>query len=293
MTRRSSSRGCDAGAVPPTSTSPVLAGHAVHLLESPGEGPLVLFTGGAGIVADYWTAVTELLPGVHWAALDRPGLGGTPWPGTLPTLAESVTLLAEVVRTLGAPAVLVAQSMAGYHVEALARRHPELVAGLVLVDSSVSFYTSPPRELPVALPRTVHRLARRRALRALGGLLHQVGASTLVRDPAQVLRTPALRHPYTDADALAAVVAEYCSWSGQGWDLLGVRSAHPFPDVPVVVLSASSTGGRDWLAKQHRLARMLHARQVVTDEGKHLLMIDQPEMVAEAVESVRRQVARG
>lgn len=266
------------------------AGHEVHLVESSGAGPLVLLLGGAGLVADYWDDVAMLLPDLHRVALDRPGLGGTPWPGTLPTLAGSVELIASVVRSLGAPAILVAQSMAGYHAEALARQHPDLVAAVVLVDSSASFYSSPPREVPIGIARAVHRLARRGALRTVGGALHRLGAASLARESGWVLGRTRYRRRYTDADTLAAMIAEFSSWGGQGWDLLGVRSAHPYPPVPTMVLSASSTGGRDWLVRQHRLAQLLGARQLVTDEGKHMLMVDQPEVVARAVRSVRSQL---
>lgn len=275
--------------MPPSSRTERHAGHDVHLVESAGAGPLVLLLGGAGLVADYWDDVTMLLPDLHWATLDRPGLGGTPWPGTMPTLAGSVELTASVVRSL-APAVVVAQSMAGYHGEALARQHPELVAGLVLVDSSASFYSSPPREVPLGIAKAVHRMARRGAVRTVGGALHRLGAASLAKESGWVLGRSRYRRRYTDADALAAMVAEFSSWGGQGWDLLGVRSAHPYPQIPTMVLSASSTGGRDWLVKQHRLARMLGGRQLVTDEGKHMLMVDQPEVVARAVRSVRSQL---
>ncbi len=274
----------------PTSTFPTHAGHTVHLRESAGEGPLVLLCGGAGVVVDYWDAVTALMPDLHWAALDRPGLGGTPWPRELPTLDGSVQLLREVVTSLGAPAIVVAQSMAGYHAEALARRHPDLVAGLVLVDTTVSFPTQPPREIGVPLAKAVHRLARVRPLRALGGQIHQLGAAVLTKDSSLVLRRRRYRRRYADADTLAAVIGEYSAWGSQGWDLLSVRSSHPYPDIPTVVLTSATTGGRDWLAKQNRLARMLGARQVVSDEAGHMLMVDQPELLVDAVRSIRRQL---
>lgn len=278
--------------MPATSRVATHAGHQVHLTESAGASPLVLFCGGAGVVSDYWDDVTMLLPDVHWATLDRPGLRGTPWPGELPTLTGTVELMAEVVESLGAPAIVVAQSMAGFHAEALARTRPDLVAGVVLVDGTVSFATSPPRDVPLRIARSVHAMGRRRALRVFGGLLHRLGVAALARESALILHRRRFRHRYTDADTLATVIAEFSSYHGQGWDLLGVRSAHPYPPVPTVVLTASAIGGREWLVKQHRLARMLGARQVVS-EGGHMLMVDEPETVAEAVRAIAQQVRGG
>jgi pimeloyl-ACP methyl ester carboxylesterase len=41
--------------------------------------------------------------------------------------------------------------------------------------------------------------------------------------------------------------------------------------------------GKRWVAKQARLADVLNARQVVVTDSRHLMMIDRPDIVAEAV----------
>ncbi|WP_408608936.1 alpha/beta fold hydrolase, partial [Desertihabitans aurantiacus] len=146
---------------------------------------------------------------------------------------------------------------------------------------------TPPREVGLTAARAVHRLARLRPVQRLGGRVHRAGVALLSSERARVRRRPELRERYADADALATAVAEYSAYHGQGWDLLGLRSAHPYPPVPTVVLSSSTTGGRDWLARQNRLARLLGGRQVVVDDGRHMLMVDRPELVATAIRSVR------
>ena len=87
----------------------------------------------------------ELLPDCSVLRLDRPGLVRTPWPGVLPELSAEVETLVDLIERMEAPAVLVAHSMAGLHAEALARRRPDLVAALVLVDSSVEWRVRRPR----------------------------------------------------------------------------------------------------------------------------------------------------
>ena len=75
---------------------------------------------------------------------EPPGLVATAWPGVLPRLDDEVASLADLIHRVEGPAVVVGHSMAGLHAEALARMHPELVAGVVLVDSSVECAADPP-----------------------------------------------------------------------------------------------------------------------------------------------------
>jgi pimeloyl-ACP methyl ester carboxylesterase len=49
------------------------------------------------------------------------------------------------------------------------------------------------------------------------------------------------------------------------------------------VLTAAENGGARWIARQAQLAEILNARQVVVEESRHLIMIDRPDVVAEAV----------
>ena len=47
-----------------------------------------------------WDPVVELLTGRWVVRMDRPGLAGTPWPGRLPTLAEEIATLEDLVTSL-------------------------------------------------------------------------------------------------------------------------------------------------------------------------------------------------
>ena len=114
-----------------------LGGRDVHVVAQTVPGPLVIMLGGCGVPSYSWDDVVELLPDCSVLRLDRPGLVRTPWPGVLPELSAEVQTLVELIERMEAPAVLVAHSMAGLHAEALARRRPDLVAALLLVDSSV------------------------------------------------------------------------------------------------------------------------------------------------------------
>jgi pimeloyl-ACP methyl ester carboxylesterase len=69
---------------------------------------------------------------------DRAGLGWSdpgPWPTTGKRIVADLHALLDATR-IPPPYVLVGHSVAGFHVRLYAARHPERVAGLVLVDSS-------------------------------------------------------------------------------------------------------------------------------------------------------------
>lgn len=260
-------------------------GRAIHWRENPGAGPSVVLLNGAGLAAEHWSDLVALLPERHVVRFDRPGMGGTRWPGTLPTLAEEVRSLTELVRSTGAPAVLVAHSMASFHAEALARLRPELVSGLVLVDGSVEFPAREPRATSLRLITSLQQIVRRAPVLHLGSLAHRAGASLQSR-------RLNLRHQweervgelYDDADAVAMGLAEAAAYPRQAWDLLQLRRDRPMPPVPVLVLTAADQSVEpDWPARQRRLARLLAGRQILVDGSDHLMMIDRPDVIADAI----------
>jgi pimeloyl-ACP methyl ester carboxylesterase len=118
-------------------------GRRLHLLcQGPASdrGPLVLMESGAfGFSAD-WDSVQRKLAaeGVRSCAYDRAGLGfSDPGPGP----RDSHAIVGDQEKLLAAaglkgPYVLVGHSMAGLHLRLFAVRHPQEVAGLVLVDAT-------------------------------------------------------------------------------------------------------------------------------------------------------------
>jgi len=97
--------------------------------------PLVLLH---GFPVDHrmWAEVAAALPGdVTVVAVDLPGLGGSPLAGE-PSLEAAADATAAALAAVGVRrAVVAGLSMGGYVALALAERHPDLVAGLGLVDT--------------------------------------------------------------------------------------------------------------------------------------------------------------
>ena len=279
----------DARTISPGSSVVTLGGRQVHLVSTPAGQPTVLLLGGCGVPSYVWDEVGTLLADLSVVRLDRPGLVDTPWPGRLPQLAEEVATLAALVQALGTSVIIVAHSMAGPHAEALARQHPAAVTGLVLIDGSVEWEEQQPgtgRGWLLAA-RAVRRVMTVPVLQPIGPLADHAMVVAQSRrrhlfDPVE----PVAKATYRRGDTVASVVAEQAAYGAQIRDLTTVRETAPWPSPPTVVLTAAGDGGRSWVADQRRLAELLSARQVVLEDSRHLMMIDRPDMVADAVRSV-------
>jgi pimeloyl-ACP methyl ester carboxylesterase len=112
---------------------------AIHCV---GEGsPTVVLETGLGAPSEYWAPVQREVAGLtRVCRFDRAGRGQSdPAPTTTPrTCADMVTDLRALLHNAGVPApyVLVGNSLGGMNARLYAHRHPEEVAGLVLVDGS-------------------------------------------------------------------------------------------------------------------------------------------------------------
>jgi pimeloyl-ACP methyl ester carboxylesterase len=111
---------------------------AIHCV---GEGsPAVVLETGLGAPSEYWAPVQQEIGGLtRVCRFDRAGRGKSePAPTTPRTCADMVADLRALLRNAGIPApyVLVGNSLGGMNARLYAYRHPEDVAGLVLVDGS-------------------------------------------------------------------------------------------------------------------------------------------------------------
>ncbi|MGW3010411.1 alpha/beta fold hydrolase [Streptomyces sp. NPDC001219] len=126
--------------VPRPGEQVLLSEGPVHALWRRAEnGPTVVFENALLCALSEWLWVTDALDeSVPFLAYDRPGTGWTPRlrRGLQPeAYADRLWELLQLLN-LPAPYVLVGHSVGGILVRSFALRHPEVVAGLVLVDSS-------------------------------------------------------------------------------------------------------------------------------------------------------------
>lgn len=257
-----------------------------HHVRVDGTGPLCVLSPGLGMCWFDWDRVVPLLaPSRTVVRFDRPGLGLSGPARTWPTLAAEARRIGQVLDALGldGPATVVGHSLAGFHAEAFARLHPGRAAGVVLVDSSIEENARPrvagglrnaaarvcaalvgaagvPRALLPGLRRAVVR-----ASRAGGG------------DPAPYAL---VRGAYSTRRAFDAIMAENTTYLDVAAELTALRRKLPFPDVPVTVLAA---GAEPWLDRQRVLAALLKGTFRVAEPSGHLVMLDRPGDIAEAV----------
>ena len=112
-------------------TPPALAYH----LTGPDAGPPVVLLHAFPLDRTMFAAVAERLA-QRAVLVDLPGLGASPVPDGEPSLDVAADGVAAVLDELGQPgAVLAGCSMGGYVAMAFARRHPQRLLGLALIDT--------------------------------------------------------------------------------------------------------------------------------------------------------------
>ena len=273
-----------------------VAGGPLHVVIDGSAGPAVVLSQGMGESWFDWDAVVPLLADGHRVIrFDRPGLGESPATGGLPTLAEEADRLAALARFAGAAVVVVGHSVAGVHAEAFARRHPRLVAGLVLVDPDDEPGARPrgPRAAGVArrVSAVGHRTGRlldATPLRRLGPWAWRAAVRLLGAQPPPA---PAADRVYARGRVAAATLDEWLAFRDMMADLARLRTVAPLPPVPMVVLTALGGQRRGAARRRRRGHRALAAmsprgRHVVLPDAGHLVQLDRPEAVAAAVREV-------
>jgi pimeloyl-ACP methyl ester carboxylesterase len=255
--------------------------HRLHL-DCRGHGsPAVIFDSGLGSSSLDWARVQPDVARVTRACVyDRAGDG---WSDPGPSPRDSVTIsreLAELLQHGGVapPYVLVGHSFGGLNVRLFASEHPDLTAGLVLIDSSheQQFRRFEEAGLQDAAPRAGEIVIGNPA----------VVPANLPDDLQALARSFTLR---------AAFVATLRSELGNlRLSADELRAADPLPDVPLIVIShrvrmEGTSVRRDklWLDMQQELAtRTSRAQLVMADTTDHYVQLSEPGVVVQAIRTV-------
>jgi len=247
---------------------------------------VLLLHGQPGLAAEWYSVVELLAPTCRLIAPDRPGYDGRPeqvtdWVGNAEAAASLLTELG--VGT----AVVVAFSWATGAALELARRHPERVLGLVLVGSMGGPGSVTLSDRLVALPGVLP------LGRTLVGWTGPWVADAIVRMARSRLDDDALR-------AFRAIVGLWRErkawWAATEEQRYLVRDAPALErhvgevTVPVVVIA----GTRDPyvpLSSAAALARALPQGRLVEVDAGHLMTVEAPAAVADAVRQLLGQPA--
>lgn len=267
----------------------------LHVLRqgAPGTLPLVLLH---GFPLDHrmWQEVADLLPGDRTVlAPDLPGFGRSPaGPSvaealgadpTVPSLEVAADAVEMTLRAAGVRrAVVAGLSMGGYVAMAVLDRHPDLVAGLGLVDTRANADDDAGRARRLSVAETV--LAEMTVDAVIGMRTGLLGVTTRVSRP-----DLAERFERWIRDQGPAAVA----WAQRAMaarpDRTAVLAGFGGPAVVVV-------GAEDELSPvataEHMVGALPDARLVVVPSVGHMTANESPEPVAAALSELLRRVER-
>lgn len=153
----------------------------VHVEEAGDRGPLLLCLHGIGSSsAAFAPQLAELSSYVRVVAWDAPGYAKSPDPEEPPTLDDFADTAAALIRERATNAHVLGVSWGGVIALRLAARHPELVASLIVADSSPGSGTDE---------------AKAKSMRARAGELAELGAHAFAEARGPRLVSPGAPDP--------------------------------------------------------------------------------------------------
>jgi pimeloyl-ACP methyl ester carboxylesterase len=293
----------DARRFPPLGTMVDVGTHRLRVVhKGPSTGPTVVIEQGAGEPWIFWWAIVERV--AEFASVctyDRAGIGASDPPPSAHTPLDSANDLAALLDAarIPGPYIVVAHSYGGLIARLFARDHRRDVAGLVLVDTFEEGIHFQPDVLPMY--RRFCRLLVLVTIAARFGVLRLIAK---LRGP-EASSLPAEIQARTDA-----VGRSPAFFRGLGADMKKLDAYDPalrqpgalgnLGDLPLVVITHGqpfpgpmATLEKYWAAGQQRLAALsTNGELVVAHNSNHMIQLDEPQVVVDAIRRVLDAAAR-
>jgi pimeloyl-ACP methyl ester carboxylesterase len=304
----------DARLYPPPGRLVDIGGHRLHILESgKGSATILLEAGLMSTVLSWSELQRELAKSFRVVSYDRAGLGWSelgPMPRTAKRIIDELHTLLEKA-AIPAPYVLVGHSFGGLTMPLFARRFPDEVSGVVLVDPVAPAEWNPPSANDLKLTRIGAKVCRRAAILMPIGLIRFIAAMLKMgaKKPAAFLvrlisrGTPGesgtVSSPWFAAlpDNEKAMASVF--WIQPKFALTIASQLENLPksaeqtgqldagfDKPVVILSASN-------APEHRLkehaamaARLPFGKHILAEKSNHWIMQKEQGLLLDAIEKI-------
>jgi pimeloyl-ACP methyl ester carboxylesterase len=295
---------------PPGSMVDIGDGRRMHVQVVGSGSPAVVFEAGISATSLNWRGLLGTIgAGTRAVAYDRGGLGWSD-PGTTARTASNIAMeLRKTLRAAGveAPYVLVGHSFGGLVVRRFASLYPGDVAGLVLVDALQPEEWWPLRERQRRMLAIGTRLARRGALlahmgvvrlavrlfmagsrrlpRAIGRCSSGQGANVINRIAGEVGKMPREVWPMVAAHwcnpaSFVAMAAHFEALPASANETIAGAAVR---GIPVTVLTA----GKNPPVPQEAIGAIAaDARHVVVGGSGHWIHLDEPHVVAEAIQEM-------
>jgi pimeloyl-ACP methyl ester carboxylesterase len=285
-----------------------VGGHRVHVVCRGSGSPVVVFESGIAASSLSWSLVLPAIAKFTRAcAYDRAGLA---W-SDASSCPRSFTRIVDEFEVVVAHAaahhrtVLVGHSFGCFVVRAYASRHPELVAGVVLVD--------PPTEWLEMTPHRARMLWGGRRLSKIGALLAHVGvvraslalltggapaaprgfakmfgptaAMTLERLVGEVRKLPPEVHPIVQAHwsqpKCFHAMADYLRALGE--EGATISALVPPSRVPVTVISSGQQSPQQIAAHRALADAAIAGVHVVAERSGHWVQFDEPDLIVRVI----------
>jgi pimeloyl-ACP methyl ester carboxylesterase len=294
-----------------------VGGHRLHVMCSGAGRPLVLLESGIAASSLSWAAVHPAVARfTRVCTYDRAGLAWSDVPSCPRTFDRIVDELAMVMRRVapGERCILVGHSFGSFVVRGYAMRHPDAVAGLVLVDPAVEWLMPDPQR--------AYRLRRARRLSRVGEWLAYVGipraclalliggapaapqrfsrlfgetvAQTLGRLVGEVRKLPPATYPlmqefWSQPKCYRAMADHLAALEHDGAAIAQIVTP---AEIPTTVISSGNQPA-DQIEMQKTLADASHrGRHLIAARSTHWIQFDEPELITGAVEDLFNSPSR-
>ena len=297
-------------------------GGRLHLHGIGEAGPTVILDAGIGASSLSWSLVQPMVARfARVYAYDRAGYGWSepaePEDGRriASRLADELRRLLRAAEVPG-PYVLVGHSFGGFVARVYAERWPVEVAGLVMVDSpSASEWSHPSAERRrqhmggALFSRIGGTLARLGVVRwcldrfsrgsrgtpvVVTRMFGSAALDLVTRMVGQVMKYPPGLRPVAQAHwsrpAPFFALADHLEHLPESAKEVGACGS--LGDVPFVVMTQSNPTPERAAQQDAMACQSTRGRHIIAREGGHWLLLDQPEMVVEAIEWVVARVTR-
>ena len=285
-------------------------GYRLHLYcaGDPSARPVVVVSPGSGSNVAQWPLVQpEVAKFARICIYDRLGSGwsfGTPQGQTYQEESEDVHTLLQKAGIAG-PYVLVGHSLGGAVMQVYATLYPQDVVGMVMVDSRTRGIES---KWPAEYVEAIEKSEPVRAVFAIPGVFRLLNWLGLFGEvPSFALLPPDLKEVAYGIDYNSRFFAYEKALNSKDVEREALFvSAGPLPDVPLVVIvrGIAELGGavgvdeamakqadEIWLAENAKLAKETsQGSLIVAEESGHNIMLEQPDVVIEAIRTIVEQV---
>ncbi len=225
-----------------------VGGHRLHLSCTGSGSPTVVLEPGAGAMSSHLGWITPAVARqTRVCVYDRAGRGWSEAPDTPQDAVQVATDLHTLLQrgSVPGPYVLAGHSFGGLYALTFAARHPDDVAGMVLIDSTTpgSMASAADQGFTDSVMSRVAVLLSASARLGVGPLLGKLAAADLPPESANLIRARS-----ASAGSLRSTIEEY---------LRGSTSAETPADVgdkPLIVLTAGRGHDAAWTTAQKRLA---------------------------------------